>query len=59
MKGYVELSSIESLTIVGGKDSSVAKTIELIGYFIGTVVRGAITIWSWNLGRNYVRLKTD
>lgn len=39
MKGFIELSVHEQVAIEGGKDSSAAKTIELIGYLIGSLVR--------------------
>ena len=39
MKGFVEVSKSESSYVVGGKDSEVARVVELIGYGIGALVR--------------------
>lgn len=39
MKGFVEISGRECSYVVGGKDSEVARVVELIGYGIGALVR--------------------
>ncbi|MBR4437763.1 MAG: hypothetical protein IKZ50_00210 [Bacteroidales bacterium] len=39
MKGFVEISRSECSYVAGGKDSEVARVVELIGYGIGALVR--------------------
>lgn len=39
MKGYDEITTAEQFAVIGGKDSDVAKFMELLGYGLGMIVR--------------------
>ena len=39
MKGFAELTEQEQMRIIGGKDSDVARFMELLGYGIGMIVK--------------------
>ena len=45
MKGFVELNYSETMVIYGGKDTAVAKTVELLGFAIGWLVRSFMHIF--------------
>ncbi len=39
MNGFKELSAIEQFGVCGGKDTDVAKLMEMLGYGIGMIVK--------------------
>ncbi|MBR3303464.1 MAG: hypothetical protein IKI67_04690 [Bacteroidales bacterium] len=39
MKGFIEITAYEAVTIAGGKDADVSRFVELLGYGIGLLVR--------------------
>ncbi|MBO7562020.1 MAG: hypothetical protein J6X91_04340 [Bacteroidales bacterium] len=39
MKGFIEISASEKIMVLGGKDSDIAKFMELLGYGIGMIVK--------------------
>ena len=39
MKGFAELTEQEQMRVIGGKDSDVARFMELLGYGIGMIVK--------------------
>ena len=39
MKNFVEISEYESIMVAGGRDSNVARIVELIGYGLGSLCR--------------------
>ena len=49
MKGFIELQRTERIALVGGKDPSMARLIEVIGYIFGMVVRTVRDLWGQNL----------
>ncbi len=44
MRGFYELRIDERVAIYGGKDANVSKTVELIGYLIGRLVKSIIDV---------------
>jgi|GEM_PF-1756162 hypothetical protein len=47
MKGFTQITAEEQFMVIGGKDSDVAKFVELLGYSIGMIVR---MIKNWRKG---------
>ena len=45
MNGFIELNSCERVCIIGGKDPSVSKMIEVVGYLLGMIVRKVRDLW--------------
>lgn len=39
MKGFIEISASEQIMVLGGKDTDIAKFMELLGYSIGLLVK--------------------